>query len=113
MALLQHVPYDGATSPEEREATLRMIRADYCGDGTSHTLLKTPIVWADDRGFVPWDSDANDPVLEAHWSDEGALCLGKPRVAGGAPDPSECDPPPCGEEFFSGNIEGIWTTILP
>lgn len=60
------------------EAAVRMIRADYCGDGVSHTQPGTPVYVEDDVGF----NIGSGPVSEAVWGIDGALCLDQPRISG-------------------------------
>jgi hypothetical protein len=60
-------------------ACLRMVRADYGGDGNGTTKNGMRIDLYDERGIqVP----ANDPqmVFEAGWTDAGAVCVNHPRV---------------------------------
>ena len=61
-------------------ACLRMVRADYGGDGNGTTRNGMRIDLYDARGIeVP----ANDPrmAFEAGWTDAGAVCVNHPRVA--------------------------------
>jgi hypothetical protein len=61
-------------------ACLRMVRADYGGDGDGTTRNGMPIYLYNARGIeVP----ANDPrmAFEAGWTDAGAVCVNHPRVA--------------------------------
>ncbi len=64
------------------QACTRMMRADYCGDGTPHTVDGTAVNFYDDVGirgdFEPWD-------LEAEWDESGALCADTARIARLAP----------------------------
>lgn len=56
------------------ETVIRAIRADYCGDGSSHTLVGTPIRIKDAFGVSsPYTGDAE---LEAGWTEDGAACHG-------------------------------------
>jgi hypothetical protein len=60
-------------------ACLRMVRADYGGDGHGTTRNGMRIDLYDARGIeVP----ANDPrmAFEAGWTDAGAVCVNHPRV---------------------------------
>lgn len=62
------------------QACTRMIRADYCGNGTSYTLDGTLIELYDDlspainTNTMHWD-------MEAQWSADGAECLSDARHA--------------------------------
>jgi hypothetical protein len=57
------------------QACTRMIRADYCGDGTPHTRTGVPInVW--DALNVQQRADTQGAWLkDAEWSSEGAVCI--------------------------------------
>jgi hypothetical protein len=86
-ALQECVDGDCQTIPmrDMHQACTRMLRADYCGDGTSHTQNGTAInVWDS------FDVQAPDVVLpvtwsdEAEWSPDGALCIKEVRWAGAA-----------------------------
>ena len=54
------------------EACVRMVRADYCGDGHSHTQNGTAIDVYDVAGIQTPDSSM---ALEAEWSASGAKCV--------------------------------------
>lgn len=117
MALLGYRPSDGQSSVDERQATLRMIRADYCGDGTSYTDAGVPMDWTDALGNVEYDSSTMSDQLEAHWTAEGASCVGKPRLPSaihnyqpGQPVPLPCAPPQC-DETFDENVDGVWSSM--
>ena len=62
------------------EACVRMIRADYCGDGNSHTVDGVTIdVW-DNAGLQSWTPSSNVTShdhygREAEWTPNGARCL--------------------------------------
>ena len=59
------------------QACTRMVRADYCGDGTSHTISGTWINVYDGEGIQrddePW-------YFEAEWAPGGARCVTHQRV---------------------------------
>lgn len=66
------------------QACTRALRADYCGDGTSHTVDGTVVNLYD--GFdIRLDSEGW--TLESVWDADGALCLDSPRING---EPVEC-----------------------
>lgn len=70
--------FDGfATTPDERQAMLKMLSADYCGRGTPYTVAGQPLAWRDHRGWMGFDGQL--PV-EARWTSAGATCLNEPRV---------------------------------
>ncbi|MEM9456273.1 MAG: ADYC domain-containing protein [Myxococcota bacterium] len=59
------------------EAAIRMVIADYCGDGTSYTTLGTPIWMKDTWGI---HDEVGGDTVEAGWSIDGAACLSEPRT---------------------------------
>ena len=70
-------------------ACVRAIRADYCGDGQSHTITGTEINIYDKLGV---QSDAEDWSIESNWTPDGATCINKARVLSSlvAPDVPAC-----------------------
>jgi hypothetical protein len=83
-----------------QHACVRMLRADYCGDGTPHTITGTPIDLYDDLGIQT--DDADWPV-DAEWTPDGALCINHNR---GGSQPScyaQLYSPSCGS-FSSGAL---------
>ena len=78
-------------------ACTRMARADYCGNGTSHTREGTVInLWDNAPSPGPIEREGAPPLgmlFEAGWSTTGAVCLshgrwllGGPLIALGCPD---------------------------
>lgn len=61
------------------QACTRMMRADYCGDGTAHTQDGLPVNVYDGYG-IRYDSEAWD--FEAEWTADGASCMRRERLAG-------------------------------
>jgi hypothetical protein len=76
--------FPGTTAPASvaaRQATLKMLTADYCGKGVSYTENGTPVVWENKEGTVD-SSDWHTPGgVEAVWTAAGALCLDEKRIA--------------------------------
>jgi len=62
-------------------ACVRMVRADYCGDGVPHTKNGTSIDLYDHIGVQHDDDRDNDGEfpLEAGWTAQGATCLAHTR----------------------------------
>jgi len=58
-------------------ACVRAIRADYCGDGQSHTITGTEINIYDKLGR---QLDTQSWALESNWTPDGATCIHKARV---------------------------------
>jgi hypothetical protein len=103
--------FNGTPSPatvDERQATLKMITADYCGKGFSFTAQGTPILWRDADKTVGIEPPAN-AALEAYWSADGALCLDRPRLVGSQDVESECVLPPCSKIDVE-DPRIVWTT---
>jgi hypothetical protein len=61
---------------DAHEAAVRMIRADYFGDGLTHTTNGNAIDVSDKWGIQT--SDTTWPI-EAKWGPDGAVCLNTPR----------------------------------
>ncbi|HEY0136659.1 MAG TPA: ADYC domain-containing protein [Nannocystis sp.] len=77
------------------EAMVRMVRADYCGDGVSWTVPGRAVTIEDVWGINSFAAQAG--ATEAIWGPSGALCIGQPRepsitaasvVCGGVPVPA-------------------------
>lgn len=69
-------------------ACTRLARADYCGNGVSHTRNGTAINLWDNASPAPIQPQGQTPVgmmFEAGWSTRGAVCLGHGRWLLGGP----------------------------
>lgn len=71
-----------STTQPERQAILKLLSADYCGDGTPFTVSGQPLQWADDHAWMQVDSSkiTRQSTFEARWTDTGAACLSTPRA---------------------------------
>jgi hypothetical protein len=105
LSLLGYGPQSSKTTPARRQATLKMITADYCGDGHSYTVDGTPIQWENVAGTV--ELTAEPAAIEAVWTADGALCLDEARIAGTEID---CTLPRCGNYDLA---DGEWITYVP
>ncbi|HUS27952.1 MAG TPA: ADYC domain-containing protein [Kofleriaceae bacterium] len=84
------------TSPTTRiQSCTRMVTADYCGDGTPHTVTGRPIEVYDN--FTPVvndpDPDSTAYYFESEWTTTGANSIGTCRVDDmdlSAADPAAC-----------------------
>ncbi|MFC7739228.1 ADYC domain-containing protein [Roseomonas sp. GCM10028921] len=71
---------DGVTSlAPYHEACLRMVRADYCGDGTPHTRDGT-LINIYDRLSIQRRESRPGMEFDAAWEPHGAVCVGRVRV---------------------------------
>lgn len=61
-----------------RQATLKMLAADYCGTGRPFTVAGQPLAWRDPQQVMHFYAGAT--TLEARWDENGATCLGRPRL---------------------------------
>jgi hypothetical protein len=75
---------DGRPMWDYHQACVRMLRADYCGNGLSHTRDGIPVDIIDQLGLMKEDPDAHDGLrelsFEAAWTPEGATCVAKTRL---------------------------------
>jgi hypothetical protein len=67
-----------ATKLDERQAMLKMLAGDYCGDGTPFTVGGQPLYWRDHAGWLEYPNVPES--IEARWTASGAACLEEPRV---------------------------------
>lgn len=97
---------------DDFEAVVRMVRADYCGDGRSWTKPGTPIQLADVWEIHDFSSQLG--LTEALWGVGGAICLSHPR-AGGKPKCPGGALPSCGPGASLDSEPGalIWTRLAP
>ncbi len=73
-------PWTGASMADYHQSCTRMIRADYCGDGTSYTKDGTLIDMGDALGAQSFETGARaDFAVEASWGPNGATCVSKTR----------------------------------
>jgi hypothetical protein len=72
-------PWKSEAMWDLHQACVRMVRADYCGDGTSHTRNGTPIDVYDGEG-IQRDEPAPGMSFEAAWGKDGAVCVTRTRV---------------------------------
>ena len=74
--------HDGEPVPSQLDlfnACIRMVRADYGGDGTGTTRNGMLIDLYDDYGIQAPDLD-HRMTFEAGWTQDGAVCVNHPRV---------------------------------
>jgi hypothetical protein len=77
MLAIPSKPYWGGGWVDHHQACVRMVRADYCGDGRSWTVNGRRVNLYDDwwaqQDTMAWN-------LEAEWTPSGAYCILKRRV---------------------------------
>jgi hypothetical protein len=112
----------------ERQATLKMITADYCGTGDTYTEVGTPLrwqnrhEWCSNVGICPFFPEPSNIMShEAIWGPDGALCLDNPRL--GNPEDIHCPPdspiwpdkviPGCKSTDTMASLGGEWETFNP
>ncbi|WP_437687765.1 ADYC domain-containing protein [Sorangium sp. So ce176] len=63
------------------QACVRLVRADYCGDGVPHTRAGTAIdIW--DALGIQTETQGSGMVVEAEWTVDGAACVRHTRWKG-------------------------------
>lgn len=67
------------------QACTRLLRADYCGDGVSHTEDDIFVNYYDGFGIR---IDSEDWVIEAEWTADGARCVANVRHEGSEDAPA-------------------------
>lgn len=103
-----HGDFDGEGNPAtvaQRQATLKMLTADYCGSGHSYTENGAAVQWENAAGTVV--SPGPHGALEAVWTAAGAACLDATRLADVE---VACSLPACSS--YSGP-PGEWSTYVP
>jgi hypothetical protein len=71
----------GVSLASHHTACMRMVRADYCGNGVSHTKDGTRIDLWDSLGVQTRDERADQPeIFEAVWDPNGAAYLNTARL---------------------------------
>ncbi len=96
------------SSPEQRQATIRMLTADYCGNGDSNTISGQPLGWTDAAGHVQFDGGSD--IIEALWDESGATCLNTPRYMPASA--ITCGLPSC-DPTFAGHQAEDWVSLHP
>jgi hypothetical protein len=71
---------NGESLWDYHQACVRMMRADYGGDGSAHTRNGTRIDISDRLGIQLPEHDPGGLSFEAAWGPEGAACLRHTRV---------------------------------
>jgi hypothetical protein len=98
----------------ERQASLKLMVADYCGTGRSFTVAGTPFRWQ--GGIVSYWSVPTK--LEARWNKNGAKCLHEPRLKARVPEitamiSAECSLPACTNLDFDVFAGALRVSAIP
>lgn len=105
----------GTLLKNHHQAAVRMIRADYCGNGVHHTSNGNPIDIEDTKRIQTFDSLAWN--VEAVWGVNGAVCLNTPRKLYWPRETiNPCSNlPTCGSAAHSENVAGglLMTRAVP
>lgn len=95
---------DGRGLADHHQACTRMVRADFCGDGTSHTQEGN---WVNLYDVVGVQSDTEAWLLEAEWDADGARCFSaSTRASLPVSCPGKAQLPECGKpgHFRTGTL---------
>lgn len=79
------------SSWKARQATFKLLTADYCGRGKAFTFSGVPLVWQGGSVVRYLQEPRN---LEARWTENGAQCLNEARLANDAE----------ANEYFGGDL---------
>ena len=74
---------DGSPLAPGHEACMRMLRADYAGDGRTSTRDGTLVGFRDRWDLHAFDEPVTDAQFEAGWDAQGAVCVRRPRLSEG------------------------------
>ena len=91
---------------ESRQAAMKMVTADYCGEGESYTQFGEDVAWIDEEGLFPYPLVTGNFTMEARWNEKGAQCLDVPRNAAITRDAVACKLPYCAgpDDDLDGNL---------
>jgi hypothetical protein len=71
---------DGKSLRDHHQACTRMIRADYCGDGSANTFNGWQLNIFDNLDIQTLEPGLGSWGFEARWAPNGALCMGNYRA---------------------------------
>jgi hypothetical protein len=76
--LTGHTEATGNATAAEQQAVLKLLTADYCGDGQSFTVGGEPLYWKTANTYMKYYGTPT--TLEARWNENGPVCLDYPRL---------------------------------
>lgn len=91
-------------TPDQSQAFLKMLTADFCGWGQSFTEPGTALDWTNSLGWQSLPKSADH--LEAVWGPDGALCLDDARLGNETEIGETCTLPAC--EKIVGRFPRDW-----
>ncbi len=110
MKMMGYAPADAyGSSVDARQATYKMLTADYCGTGRSFTQFGQPLDWGDAIGNFP--APVPGVNVEAKWTPAGADCLDTPRLVQRKEVDAYCKLSHCTGDVELGSAS--WITWLP
>lgn len=100
-------------SSEQRTAALKMVIADYCGEGHSFTAPQTQVMWRNATWTVSTPDKGQLVMPEAVWTAKGAVCIGRPRYALLAEIAKHCSLPRCSKYMAKTPGPYAWQSLVP
>lgn len=99
------------TLRDHHQACTRMLRADFCGDGTAHTVDGIIVSLYDGLGIR---LDTEDWSFEAEWDEDGAICAMRDRLGDELPACADSlDDPTCGDALHLTEGALLFSEVLP
>jgi hypothetical protein len=96
LLLTGHSPISGSTSALQQQTVLKMLVADYCGDGQTFTVGGEPLYWKTTNGYVNFLKTPES--LEGRWGPSGPLCIDNYRLLSSSN--------PLAQQFFPDAADG-------
>jgi ADYC domain len=78
LLLTGHTNLTGAATQPQQQTVLKMLTADYCGDGKSFTVAGEPLYWKTQNGYMSFVGQPTS--FEARWNADGPVCLDTARL---------------------------------
>lgn len=78
LLLTGHTSISGQATRLEQQTVLKMLVADYCGDGQSFTVAGEPLYWRTQNLYMDFISQPES--LEGRWGPDGPVCIDNYRL---------------------------------
>lgn len=78
LLLTGHTSVSGNATLDQQQAVLKMIVADYCGDGQTFTIGGEPLYWRTSNAYMSFLSTPES--LEGRWGPQGPICIDDYRL---------------------------------